>query len=446
MSFFFDTYLPFLTITNLIFAFVAFIVVRHLYVLAHNRWLLPQHITPDERKFRNEAVSIGISVFLYMVGTEFTRPFFPLYVETFSESVGYLDKNTLMALPQILWGILALIGTPLGLWLNRELGARHTFLIASILTTLALLSMGSTENYWEMLVYRGVNALCMGIVAVVAVLVLFREASVIRLNVFLSAVASGSICANVLGGWVAKEVGYSATILVSSAIAFLSFLTFVSFFAPWIEGYQENKKLSAKDYRFVLSRLRIHLYALLVCTPSRLVLTGFIFYMLPIYLHKLGFNTAVAGQIMMCYFALNYIIVKKVSQFLARTQHFRISTLVSSLSLAAGLLIFAVSGNFVPGLICSMALFSVGMTLGNAVQVPLIPRIFQEEISIVGKDSLIAFFRTVERVATVLGPLWAAILLEYASIHALYVFTALLLLFSFLTALWFGYERQKRKI
>lgn len=113
-----------------------------------------------------------------------------------------------MALPQIVWGATALLFTPLGTYLGKRYGNRSMLVAASVLTSVSLLGMAYTHNYWVMLVSRGLMAACFGIVSILAVVHLSQWSTAKVMGVFLSSLAGASVCASVVGGALSDKFTY----------------------------------------------------------------------------------------------------------------------------------------------------------------------------------------------------------------------------------------------
>ena len=90
------------------------------------------------RLARHEHSHLQAALFFYYFCTEVSRPFFPLYSQSFHTG---MTNSLQMALPQIVWGATALLFTPLGAYLGKKYGNRAMMAAASILTSVSLLGM-----------------------------------------------------------------------------------------------------------------------------------------------------------------------------------------------------------------------------------------------------------------------------------------------------------------
>ena len=71
------------------------------------------------RLARHEHSYLQAALFFYYFCTEVSRPFFPLYSQSFHTG---MTSSLQMALPQIVWGATALLFTPLGTYLGKHYG------------------------------------------------------------------------------------------------------------------------------------------------------------------------------------------------------------------------------------------------------------------------------------------------------------------------------------
>lgn len=396
--------------------YLAYCVVAAIFLMQ----LIPEKNTDK----KNGLFPLKAALFLFFLSTDFSRSFFPLFSSHFQ--VEHLDKPMQMALPQIVWGLSALIATPYGYRLSGKLGAPKVLARAALFTALATIVMGSTSNYWIMLLCRSVIAGAYGTIAIVGTLYLNSIGKASAIAILLTAIASASIAGNAIGGLAAQFFGHSNTILISSIFAIASSALLIAFFKP--DTAHEISKNKAPTLRHLLASKRIQAFALLNTAPFRIVLTGFVLYLIPVLLADYHINLKTTGQLMMLYFLVNWLLISPFSRILDRHELYKASAILSSILMAMGLILFYYSNGDILFITISIFILSTGMTLNSVIQTPIIPVIFQKECQDYGENTVIAYFRTVERIGSVIGPLAASLLLSAVGAQVVRVTGALLLL------------------
>lgn len=380
-------------------------------------------------------------LFTFFLASELSRSFFPLFVGTLATEQA--DKSLAMAMPQVVWGFSALVATPYGWLLAKKIGNKNVLLASSGLTAVALLVTGLTDNYWVMLLCRALMSAGYGVVSIVAVIYLASKgAKASVMAVLLTAVATSSICGNSIGGLLTVHLSYSQIFWISALSAMLSAVV-LKFAMTSTSPVAESKR--GISYGPLLRNWKVQAFAVLNTMPYRFVLTGFVLYLIPIQLSGRDFDIKTIGQVMMVYFLLSYVLVSPIAKLLDRFENFKLMAVVSSALIAIGLLMF---GHFVnvdhtvtlPLILVSVAVISSGMALSSSIQTPIVEPFFVEECEAYGRDALLAYFKTVERVGSVLGPLLTALLFKIYPADVLYIIGGVLIAFVVMLILLFQHR------
>ena len=343
-------------------------------------------------------------LFLLFLSSELSRSFFPLFAKTLSH--GPADRTFGAALPQVVWGLSALLGTPVGWLVAKRIGYRNALLGSALMTAGALALTAASDNYCVMLACRALASASYGLVNIVAVMYLAeRGINAKNVAVLLAAVAISSICGNSIGGLLVSSLSYAQMFWLSAASAVAAAVV-LHFSFPAGGSVAARRKVS---YAHLLRNWKIQLFAVLNTMPYRFVLTGFVLYLVPVMLTEHHVAQAVIGQIMMLYFLINYLLVKPVAALLDSFGSYRTVALASTAITGVGLVLFAHAQGSMLTMLSATVLIAVGMSLNSSIQVPIVPIVFKRECSQYGADSLLAYFRTIERVGSVAGPLLTAV-------------------------------------
>src|SRR5690606_31050447 len=110
-------------------------------------------------------------------------------------------------------------------------------------------------------------------------------------------------CGTAVGGILAGRVGYRAVFLLAAIVALLAGICALRMLVGWREPSDAvgRKRIRIRDLRLLLSNRRFVGLMLLAAIPAKVLLTGFLFYAVPLYLFELGATEAETGRTMMAY-------------------------------------------------------------------------------------------------------------------------------------------------
>ena len=173
------------------------------------------------------------------------------------------------------------------------------------------------------------------------------------------------------------------------------------------------------------------------------MLTGFLFYAVPLYLGQLGVSEAEIGRIMMLY---SLVIVfagpwlSRISDRYGAGQWMVFAgTLLSGLAMA---ILWGRSDRI--GVIIAVLAVALAHAASISPQIALLPALCQREIERVGETAILAILRMVERVGSVIGPvLVAAWVTEFGFVTGLSLIGAYIVVLSlFLPTIFVGLRRR----
>lgn len=462
------------------------------------------------RLVRHEHSYLQAALFFYYFCTEVSRPFFPLYSQSFHTG---MTSSLQMALPQIVWGATALLFTPLGTYLGKHYGNRVMLVAASVLTSVSLFGMAYTHDYWVMLVSRGLMAACFGIVSILAVVHLSQWSTAKVMGVFLSALAGASVCASVVGGALSDKFTYhyvfELTLLISVIPILLlmfssartkvphepvgdeasfarhndeSFNTHygpatglryvpeppmsssasnMEHLTPKTEPIHLNTKRSPSglyeaptvlksitepspnvSFWLLIGQMRLFLFSMVVGAPYRLAMTGFVLYLMPVHLKDSGLTLTMIGQMLTVYHIVNWLTVAPIAQWVDKHERYVSGTVFSIVAMAGALVLFSSFLGTPWVLWLSVILLSVAMNVNTSVQIPMIPSTLAKECATFGQKNVVAYFKTMERVASVVGPLFCAALYYHYGANSPIYLGGLLLLIGLGAVVFFRIKKQ----
>ena len=366
------------------------------------------------------AGDVQYPLFFFIFGVELSRPFFPLFVrDLYDPSLG-IDASIAIAMPMSVWVVAMLFTTPLAPTLIRRLGTRNTLLLGMAPTSVGLIATAFATGFVELIAWRCVTAAGFGLVTAAILVRLAITAPerrrALNIGVFVTATGGGSICATAIGGILAERLGYENTFIVGATIVFVA-MTITFGFLSSEEGVGTRVGAPAHRRRLgIYGSPRFMTFMALSALPSRTVLTGFLFFLVPLYLDSLDFGGAAIGRTMMVYFLVLLVMNQAAALIADRFQNHGMLIVVGGISVAAGCLLF-VSTTDALLLACGVALIGLGQSFVMTPQVAVLPTYFRSETEAFGTGPVTAAFRVVERAGSIAGPLLAGSIVAFAGLQ-----------------------------
>lgn len=359
------------------------------------------------------ASDVRLPLFVFVFGIDLSRSFFPVYVQELYRPIPFLSESMVIALPMSVWVVAMLVTTPIGGRLIDQQGARVALMAGMVPAAIGLIMTGMANSIYDLLIWRSLTAAGFGMVMVGSLVYIAGAAKAGKrargMGVFVAATVAASVCGTSIGGILADRLGYRPTFFVAACLVALAAVLVALFMERNIRKEKQQGEEQKKKGGFlkVFSSVRLIMFMLLSAAPARVMLTGFLYFLTPLYLASLDFDKSAIGRIMMCYFIVMFL-VSPIASLLADKFHSHRALLVSGgLASGIGALAFSYSDN--PWvLVAGVALVGLGQSFIMSPQMAVIPEFFRRECDRHGLGSVLSVFRVVERVGSVSGPLLAA--------------------------------------
>ncbi|WP_179958291.1 MFS transporter [Chitinimonas arctica] len=386
--------------------------------------------------------------FLLIFADSLSLSFFPLFVESFYSPAYGISRQLTLGLPISIFMFAWAMAMPwAGLWCD-SLGYRRAFAIGAGITTVGLLLTAMSQTLIDLLLWRSLTAIGYGLVFVTAQTYIASHTPAARatrgMAMFLATFFAGSLSGAAIGGILADRLGHRPTLLLSACLGLLAAVFVLRFLARKRPGGTVRKSLSWRDIRLLLAHRPFLIITLLAAIPSKVALTGFLYYTAPLYLQALGNSQSAVGRVMMAY-GLAIIAFSPLVAHLADKLG-RHGWFVSIGGFAAAGAMFAI--HFLDGTLgVALAILLLGMAhaIGVSPQLALIAQHCKDAVAEVGQATATGIFRLIERLGNVLGPLIAGTLIAsydfkgaFYGIGLLTLCTSMLFTLAFL---WLGREQ-----
>jgi predicted MFS family arabinose efflux permease len=299
----------------------------------------------------------------------------------------------------------AAIGTTVaGVWSDRY-GSRRIFCLGAALSALGLLVTGFADSYWLLVAVRCAGAIGYGLVFIAAQSYVLQNSSAANraksVAIYAGAITAADICGPAIGGVIADRFGPTAAFVTAALMVAIGAAI------VWIllrdEKASERPPLKAA-YFLELARNPAFLVLLLfMAIPSKLILSGFLFYLVPQFGASLGNGESTIGQIIMLY-GLMGLAGTPIAGFLAdRLGREAVLAGLGGIIAGAGAVAmwFHESTWTLTGAVIALGL---GQAISVAPQIALVPRICRNEVAKMGLTTVVSVYRISERLGGVIGP------------------------------------------
>ncbi|CAK0742590.1 Arabinose efflux permease family protein [Azospirillaceae bacterium] len=362
-------------------------------------------------------VSIRAPLFSFMFAEELSRSFFPLYVKELFKPIPGLSANMVIGLPIAFFMLIVALFTPICGTLVDRWGARRLVMLGLIPAIAGFVGTAQAENLYQLLLYRslvaiGYAAVFIGAQGYIAKNTTAENRAAGMAN-FVGAVIGASICGVSIGGILAEQIGYRATFFISALLAIIAG-ALVSMVIPRESPNtnQIQKRAPLLHTLIILKNIRFISLLLFSSIPTKLVLTGYLFYLAPLYLHDMALSKSEIGRYMMAYSVIIIIFMPIMARWADRTQKHALFVALGGLLTGAGGLILLIWQSS-EAVLASIIAIGMAHALNNATQLALAPEVSQKECASIGVSTMFSFYRLIERGGAIIGPIVSATLASF---------------------------------
>ncbi|MCG8447781.1 MAG: MFS transporter [Hyphomicrobiales bacterium] len=378
---------------------------------------------------------IRLPLFLFFLAEALVRPLLPVLINGLDSSVLPLSKEFALGLPFAAFMAASIFGVVFGSFAADRMGPRSVLVFGALFSAAGLGLHATATNIEIMTVFRCASGLGYGLVYAAAQVYVVenseRRQRASGFSVFLAAVVAAEICGPAIGGIIADRIGFAVTFVVGAGLLLLSllFVLFLISHRPDIEEKIKSaapRRLSYSEYREggrdMMMNARFMVLCILYAVPSKLILTGAVFFLIPLAAEQFGANVAETGRILMLYGIMIVLTGPLFARFADKYHSFGLNIALGGVLSGIGL----VTVVFLPG-IASLAIAVAFIGLGQAMSIPsqltYALEVAEAEAEKHGAGMVLGIFRFVERVGSLLGPVLGAVLIGIAGItEALMIF------------------------
>lgn len=360
---------------------------------------------------------IRVPMFIFVLAEQLCTSFFPLYVRNLYAPIPGLSEQAAIGLPIALFMLFVALGTMFGGGFIGRAGAVRVFRWGVAIAAAGYLGLALAHNIYDLLLWRILTAIgyalstlaCQAYVAEITTPKNRTQA----MSVFVGAVMVASVCGAAIGGVMADLVGYRGVFGGALLLALLALFTF-----PTATGADEQRREQEATslravYRILATDRGFAAVMLLAAIPAKLLFSGLVYYLTPLYLGHLGHDTATIGRSIMLYY-LPMAFAGSFTAWLADRYQLRLSLVVAGGTIAGLGAIAAPYLQGLPAVVVAMASLGIGQVLATAATFSLALAVGDTAVRQVGQPNALAAIRVLERIGSVAGPLLTGSLIAVA--------------------------------
>lgn len=364
------------------------------------------------------AMHIRAPLFLFIFSEELSRSFLPLFVARFSPESTFVSNELLIGLPITLFMLAAAIVTPFGAGLADRLGARRTFLIGLVPAIAGYAGTFLAQGYYDLVLWRALSGVGYGLIFIASQAWVAQNTDERHraqgMAVFVGAVFAGAVCGPSIGGILADRIGFAGTFLISAGLAAVAGLIVYQVLDNAGKRTEATPAtLGLAEWGMLLRDGRFLAVAVFAAVPGKLVLSGFLFYLVPLYMTELGNSQAAIGWSIMLYGAATIAFTPLAARFADSSGRYSLLVAVGGALAGFGclsLLVEDFTGGATGAVVVAIVALGVGHALSLTSQLAIVLEVSVPLRDAMGPASVIGAYRLLERTGIVLGPLVAATL------------------------------------
>lgn len=362
--------------------------------------------------YHHPIAAIRWPFFMVIFSDALSVSFFPFYVDSLQAPALGISKEILISLPISLFMLVWALALPFaGAWSDRR-GRKTAFLVGASITAVGLLATAAAETLLSLLLWRSLTAVGYAIVFITAQGYITdntsQENRTRGMAGFVSAFFGGMLCGAAIGSILAERLGYRATFVISALLGFLAALFVLRFLERGRGG--SLRRLRWADFRLLWGNTRFMAVALLAAIPSKIALTGFLYYAVLLHLKAIGTEQSDIGRAMVAYGAAIVLLAPLAAGLVDRARQ-RSGFVVLGGLLASLAMLLPYFDQSLLVAVLGIALLGIGHAVGVPAQLALATEVSRTEVERIGSGTVMGLFRLIERLGNVSGPLLAGTLM-----------------------------------
>ena len=353
-------------------------------------------------------MDVRIPLFLFMLAQEISRPFLPLFFDEIYTPIFGLSRDVTIGLPITAFMTMVLVSIPIAGALTDRIAPRGMFVAGIVPSVVGHVGTAFATSLVQGIMWWTIAGLGYGIIFISAQAYVAQHTEqtsrATGMAGFLGAVFAAFVCGPAIGGMLADRLGYQDTLLVAAALAAVSAAAALVTIDPGGVRRLDGPRGGMRGWLRLLAHREFLIVTVLSALPSKLVLGGLFFYLVPRYLAELGNVQSNVGRVMMAYGIACVLVTPLVARRLDRVRRPRVLMVAGGCVIGVGCALPALTD--ATGLVlAAVAVMGAGHAMVTVPQLAVIQEIAQDasrELGL-GPGAIVGMFRTLERVGTAAG-------------------------------------------
>jgi len=397
------------------------------------------------------ASAIRLPLFLLSFTELLTYSFFPNFAAEFHTPESGLDIHLFMALPlSLFFAAAALASATVHFW-SARLPLNTILIIAALLSFVGYGGLAFSTSLYDLLIWRGITGLAIGLffAACQKFVLPFAAPDSFSgsMNTFSRPLLAGGLLGVSFGGVLASHLLFSEVVLIAALCALISAVTLMGTLRHLSEIWPDLGQSEAPCGFFtLLSTTRFSVFLILAILPSRAVLSGVFFLLIPVYLSELGFGPVETGWVLAAAALINFILLPVFAGLADRYSLVKLPIFTGFLFIGAAAVSLTQWQNALT-VISVAIIIGFGLAFNLAPTLAALPKLCAKEFSSPDRARVVMIYRAVEAVGMLAGPLILAGLagtMGYGQI--LYSIGGAILLIAALFGIFFSIFRLQPKV
>lgn len=356
-------------------------------------------------------IGVRLLAFLFVFAEELARPIMPTFFAEITGG-GAADGQVTAGIAMAVHMLVIAIAMPIGSVLYQHVGRLPLYVGGALLATVGLAGTGFfADGLWSLTAWRALSGLgyaatfvaCQGVV-------LDSTGDGDRVQgsaMMVGGIMLADICGPAIGGIIAAHVGAHTTFILGAAVGVVAACAAALLLDRAQEGAEAPPRLTRHTLPAVLGNGRLMALLLLAAVPAKLVLTGFLFFLVPIVLRDADAPAADTGRVIMLYGLAALVAGPILARLTDRLGVTRGAVTAGGLLTAAGLLQLGWAPGMA-GLVTAVVALGLAQSLSIPAQLAAALQVADTAVAAHGKGPVLAVLRVIERLGAAAGPLVAA--------------------------------------
>ncbi|WP_347253787.1 multidrug efflux MFS transporter MdtG [Leminorella grimontii] len=396
----------------------------------------PETITVSAVNWQRNLYVVWLGCFLTGAGFSLVMPFLPLYVEQLGIT-GHAELNLWSGVAFSITFLFSAIASPFWGGLADRRGRKVMLLRSALGMAIIMMLMGFAQNVWQFLILRALLGVLGGFVpnanALIATQVP-RNRSGWALGTLSTGAVSGALLGPIIGGFLADRYGLRPVFFITAGVLLVCFL--LTLFTVKEQFVRVHKKdmLSGRQVFASLKRPKLVL-GLFITTMIIQVATGSIAPILTLYVRD------IAGNINNLAFVSGFIAsVPGFAALLSAPRLGKLGDRIGPERILVAMLIFSILVLLPMSIVQSpwqLAVLRFLLGIADGALLPAVQSLLIYQCSNQVAGRIFSYNQSFRDIGNVSGPLLGSTVAASLGFRAVFVFTALVVLFNAVYSYWF---------